>query len=122
MLMLGTIAFAIVPCDGKYMTSYLMAIVMFVLTLTIYEIYAKQYAESFALKMKVKVKEKNGKKTRFSTAELANNFGRQATLEKGCFITTRHSTRLIIKSSLAATLMTFQTDAKANPHCQNTLC
>ena len=32
---------AITSFDGKYMTSYLMGIVMFALTLTIYEIFAK---------------------------------------------------------------------------------
>ena len=43
-------------------TSNLLATVMYVLSLTIYEIFAKQNAKNFTLKMKVKVKvkEKNG--------------------------------------------------------------
>ena len=34
--------FAILPIDGKCMTWYLMAIIKSVLSLTVYEIYAKQ--------------------------------------------------------------------------------
>ena len=49
------------PFDSKYMTSYLMALVMFgdfALSVTIYEIFAKQIkCPKFDLKMKIKVKE-----------------------------------------------------------------
>ena len=49
------------PFDGKFETSYLMAIVMRALSLTIYEIFANQIkCKKLTLKMKVKVKkEKN---------------------------------------------------------------
>ena len=43
--------------DGKYMTSYLMAIVMFALSLTVCDIFANQeYANNFTMKMEIKVK------------------------------------------------------------------
>ena len=44
--------------DGKYITSYLMAIVMFALPLIIYEIFAnKTKCVKFTLKMKVTARE-----------------------------------------------------------------
>ena len=95
--MLGTIAFAMVPFDGKYMTSYLMAIVMFALTLIIYEVYAKQNAESLALKMKVKVKEKNCKKLGSAPQSRRIIIVVKLSRKKGCFITTRHSIKLYAK-------------------------
>ena len=47
--------------DGKYMTFYFMAIVMLALSVTIFEIFAKQIKckKCLTLKLKVKVKEKN---------------------------------------------------------------
>ena len=41
--------FAVVPFDGKYPTSYLIAIVVFALSLSIYEIFANQEQEGPAL-------------------------------------------------------------------------
>ena len=34
--------FTLAPCDGKYISSYLMTIVMFVLSLNVYKIFSKQ--------------------------------------------------------------------------------
>ena len=48
------------PFDGKYLTSYLMAIVMFALSITIKfarNLQNKKNATTFTLKVKVKVKE-----------------------------------------------------------------
>ena len=52
---------AVTPFDGKYLTSYLMAIVMFAQFLAICEIFTKLInAKRLTLKMKVKIKkEKN---------------------------------------------------------------
>ena len=49
------------PFDGKYMTAYLMTIVVSAFSLTIYKVFANQInAKSLTLNAKVKVKEKNG--------------------------------------------------------------
>ena len=37
------------PFDGEYVTFYLTAIVMFALSLTVYEIFAKENADKFEL-------------------------------------------------------------------------
>ena len=45
------------PFDGMYMTSYFITIVMFVLSFTIYELFANQLKfQKVDLKMRVKVK------------------------------------------------------------------
>ena len=52
--------FTIDPFDGKYSTSYLMAMVMFTLSLTVYELFASQKNANI-LNLKMKSRSKSGK-------------------------------------------------------------